>query len=333
MERQEIAFEVMLGSAEKANALLNELSDKAEKSPFGIIGITDTAKQLIAFGIEAEKVSETIDNLGDIATGVNVPIARLGLVYGQVKTAGRLMAQDLNQFTQAGVPLIKELSKVLNIAEKEVKELGSQGEISFEDVEQAIKNMTSEGGQFYKMMSRGNDTVLGQFDEFGDVIARTMMALGKPFESVVKNTTKKVVGYFRNFQETIEENEDAIREWAEGFIDGVSTAFSVIKDFASFFVEFFSNKFVQLIGGAVIAIKGLRLALTLLSKHPFILGLTALATGVSLLKDKFEGLNNSVRKVADSLNRVGQFAFDKLFGKTPDKIEAPKMTIRPELKV
>lgn len=331
MERQEIAFEVMLGSAEKANALLNDLSDKAEKSPFGIIGITDTAKQLIAFGIEAEKVSETIDNLGDIATGVNVPIARLGLVYGQVKTAGRLMAQDLNQFTQAGVPLIKELSKVLNIAEKEVKELGSQGEISFEHVEQAIKNMTSEGGQFYKMMNRGNDTVLGQFDEFGDVIARTMMALGKPFESVVKNTTKKIVGYFRNFQETIEENEDAIREWAEGFIDGVSTAFSVIKEFASFFVEFFSNKFVQLIGGAVIAIKGLGIALTLLSKHPFILGLTALATGVSLLKDKFEGLSNSVRKVADGLNKIGQSAFDKLFGKTPDKIEAPKMTIRPEL--
>lgn len=263
MEKQEIAFEVMLGSAEKANALLNELSDKAEKSPFGIIGITDTAKQLIAFGIEAEKVSETIDNLGDIATGVNVPIARLGLVYGQVKTAGRLMAQDLNQFTQAGVPLIKELSKVLNIAEKEVKELGSEGKISFENVEQAIKNMTSEGGQFYKMMNRGNDTVLGQFDEFGDVINRTMMALGKPFESVIKNTTKKTITYFKSLQKTIEENEDAIKEWAENFMEGLLNAFDVLKAFGGYAVDFFSNKWVQAVGIALISWKTFASAVTL----------------------------------------------------------------------
>ena len=263
MEKQEIAFEVMLGSAEKANSLLNELSDKAEKSPFGIIGITDTAKQLIAFGIEAEKVSETIDNLGDIATGVNVPIARLGLVYGQVKTAGRLMAQDLNQFTQAGVPLIKELSKVLNIAEKEVKELGSEGKISFENVEQAIKNMTSEGGQFYKMMNRGNDTVLGQFDEFGDVINRTMMALGKPFESVIKNTTKKTITYFKSLQKTIEENEDAIKEWAENFMEGLLNALDVLKAFGGYAVDFFSNKWVQAVGIALISWKTFASAVTL----------------------------------------------------------------------
>ncbi len=82
-------------------------------------------KKIKAIGIKSEKVDETIGRLQDIATVVNVPIARLGLIYGQVKIKGRLMSEDLNQFTQLGVPLITELSKVLNIAEKEVKELGS----------------------------------------------------------------------------------------------------------------------------------------------------------------------------------------------------------------
>jgi phage tail tape-measure protein len=108
-------------------------------------------KQLIAFGIEAEKVDETIDRLGDIATIVNIPITSLGLVYGEVRIKGRLMSEDLNQFIGVGIPLINELSKILNIEEKRIRELCSQGEISFKHVEQAIKNMTSKGGQFYKI--------------------------------------------------------------------------------------------------------------------------------------------------------------------------------------
>lgn len=329
MEQYEIAFEVMLGSAEKAGKLLEEITEFAEKTPFELNGLVKSSKELLAFGVEADKVIPTLETLGNIASGTGVDISRLTFVFGQVKTAGKLFAQDLNQFTQAGVPLISALAKELNIAEEEVKQFGSEGKIAFEDVERALTTLGNT--KFANLMKRQNDTVLGQFSNLQDVIGKFTRSLGKPLEGVVKKTTQSLIGFFERLIKTVEENEDAIREWVEGFISGISTAFSVIKDFSSFFIEFFSNKFVQLIGGAVVAIKGLRVALTLLSKHPFILGLTALATGVSLLKDKFEGLSNSVRKVADGLNKIGQSAFDKLFGKTPDKIEAPRMTIRPEL--
>lgn len=328
MEQYEIAFEVMLGSAEKAGKLLEEITEFAEKTPFELSGLVKSSKELLAFGVEADKVIPTLETLGNIASGTGVDISRLTFVFGQVKTAGKLFAQDLNQFTQAGVPLISALAKELNIAEEEVKKFGSEGKIAFEDVERALTTLGNT--KFANLMARQNNTVLGQFSNLQDVIGKFTRSLGKPLEGVVKKTTHSLIGFFEKLIKTVEENEDAIKEWVEGFISGVSTAFSVIKDFSSFFVEFFSNKFVQLIGGAVIAIKSLRVALTLLSKHPFILGLTALATGVSLLKDKFEGLSNAVRKVADGLNKIGQSAFDKLFGKTPDKIEG-KMTIRPEL--
>jgi len=328
MEQYEIAFEVMLGSAEKAGKLLEEITEFAEKTPFELSGLVKSSKELLAFGVEADKVIPTLETLGNIASGTGVDISRLTFVFGQVKTAGKLFAQDLNQFTQAGVPLISALAKELNIAEEEVKQFGSEGKIAFEDVERALTTLGNT--KFANLMARQNNTVLGQFSNLQDVIGKFTRSLGKPLEGVVKKTTQSLIGFFERLIKIVEENEDAIKEWVEGFIGGISTAFSVIKDFSSFFIEFFSNKFVQLIGGAVIAIKSLRVALTLLSKHPFILGLTALATGVSVLKDKFEGLNNAVRKVADGLNKIGQSAFDKLFGKTPDKIEG-KMTIRPEL--
>ena len=338
MERQEIAFEVMLGSAEKAKTLLNELSDVAETSPFGIMGITDTARQLKSYGIETENLVETIKRLGDVATGVNVPISRIGLVYGQVRTKGRLMGDDLRQFSEAGVPLLDELAKAFGKSTLEITKMKEKGEVTFSMVEQALINMTSEGGQFYKMMDRGNDTVLGQFDEFGDVITRTMMALGKPFEGIIKNTTKKAITYFRNLKETIEENEDAIREWAENAIKNISEFLSNIKNFANFVIYIFSNKIVQAIGLTVLAIKSMNPALALLArafnmitKHPFIFTLTLIAINFNKIREKalelIEPLKRVSRWFGDVINKGKEF----MGMKVDKKIDPPKMTIRPEL--
>ena len=215
------------------------------------------------------------------------------------------MGDDLKQFSEAGVPLLDELAKAFGKSTLEITEMKEQGEITFSMVEKALINMTSKGGQFYKMMDRGNDTVLGQFDEFGDVITRTMMALGKPFESVIKNTTKKAITYFRNLKETIEENEDAIREWVENAIENISEFLSNLKNFASFVIDIFSNKIVQAIGLTVLAIKSLNPALMLLVgafnmivKHPIIFTLTLIATNFNKIKERVLELIEPLKRVS-----------------------------------
>ena len=97
MEQYEIAFEVMLGSAEKAGKLLEEITEFAEKTPFELDGLVKSSKELLAFGVEADKVIPTLETLGNIASGTGVDVSRLTFVFGQVKTAGKLFAQDLNQ--------------------------------------------------------------------------------------------------------------------------------------------------------------------------------------------------------------------------------------------
>ncbi len=101
LEQAQISFEVMLGSADRAKALLADLSDFAKKTPFELTGIRDTAKQLIAFGIDSNKLIPTMKALGDVAAGTGAPLERIAFAYGQINTAGKASAQDLNQLTSA----------------------------------------------------------------------------------------------------------------------------------------------------------------------------------------------------------------------------------------
>ena len=117
MEQFNIAFTTMLGSADKAADLLADIVEFARKTPFQIEGLVKTTKQLLAYGIAQDEIIPTLENLGNIAAGVGVPVQRLALVFGQVKSTTKLLGQDLNQFTQAGVPLLAELAKTLGITE------------------------------------------------------------------------------------------------------------------------------------------------------------------------------------------------------------------------
>ena len=68
-QQLEIAFNTMLGSKAQADALMSQLIKTAATTPFGMTDIANSAKQLLAYGVEAEKVNETLIRLGDIAAG------------------------------------------------------------------------------------------------------------------------------------------------------------------------------------------------------------------------------------------------------------------------
>ena len=112
-QQLEVAFTTMLGSAEKANALMQQLTKTAAVTPFDLQGVTQGAKQLLAYGIEAEKVNDTLVHLGDIAAGLSLPLNDLVYLYGTTMSQGRLYARDVLQFSGRGIPLVQELQKQL----------------------------------------------------------------------------------------------------------------------------------------------------------------------------------------------------------------------------
>lgn len=193
-QQLEVAFNTMLGSADKADALMAQLVRTAAITPFDLEGVAQGAKQLLAYGMEAENVNETLTRLGDIAAGLSMPLNDLVYLYGTTMAQGRLYTQDLNQFTGRGIPMIEELAKVFGVAESKVKELVEAGRVGFPEVQKVIENLTGEGSKFGGLMEEQSKTITGQISNIEDAIASMFNDMGKQSEGVI-NTTLSGVTY------------------------------------------------------------------------------------------------------------------------------------------
>lgn len=173
-EQSRIAFETMLGSAEKAQGLMTEIAAFAKTTPFELPEVVQGTKQLLAFGFAQKDLLPTMRKLGDLASGLGVPVGQLTNVFGQVKVAGRLMGQDLLQFTNAGVPMIEALATTMKKPQSEIKKLVEQGNIGFPEVEVALNSLTKEGSKFGGMMDKQSKTFNGVVsnikDGFGQIL-------------------------------------------------------------------------------------------------------------------------------------------------------------------
>ena len=200
-QQLEVAFNTMLGSKEKANALMGQLVELAATTPFDLKGVASGAKQLLAYGLEAEKVTDTMRRLGDIAAGLGLQIGDLAWLYGTTLTQGRMYTEDLNQFTGRGIPMIAELAKQFGVAESKVKQLVTDGKVGFPQVEQAIKDLTDAGGKFGGLMEAQSHTIIGQISNIKDSIDMAFNEMGQQSEGVINTVLAGVSSAVENWRQ------------------------------------------------------------------------------------------------------------------------------------
>ena len=200
-QQLEVAFETMLGSAEKANNLMNQLVHTAAVTPFGLQDVAGGAKQLLAYGIAADEVNETLVRLGDIAAGLSIPLNDLVYLYGTTMTQGRVYTQDMRQFMGRGIPVAEELAKQFGVTKDKVSELVTAGKVGFPEIKKAIISMTSEGGKFGGLMEKQSHTITGQLSNIEDAIDMMFNDLGKQSEGVINTALGAVTFLIEHYQQ------------------------------------------------------------------------------------------------------------------------------------
>lgn len=224
-----LSFETMLGSAEEADKLIREMTDFATKTPFSIRGVEESTKKLLAYGFSQETVLEELEMLGNMAAGVGKEkMPNLVLAYGQVRAAGKLTGMELRQFTEAGIPLLEELSKVTGM---EVKDMaGNIGElgIPFETVQDALRGMTSEGGRFNDLMSRlAEETLAGKVSNILDSLVKLLRALGAPIIDFATSVAGFVEGILTRVQTFVENVNPKVIQFT-ALVGAVAVAFTAL---------------------------------------------------------------------------------------------------------
>lgn len=199
-QQLEIAFGTMLGSTDKANALMKQLANTAAKTPFDLQGIAQGAKQLIAYGTAAEEINSIIVSLGDVAAGLSLPLNDLVYLYGTTMVQGRMFTQDLKQLQGRGVPILEALSKQLGVAKEEVSEMVSAGRVNAEVFKKAMLSMSQEGGKFAGLMAAQSASITGQISNIQDGIDMMFNEIGQNTEGVINGALDVVSKLVDNYE-------------------------------------------------------------------------------------------------------------------------------------
>lgn len=203
-QQLEIAFETMLGSKSKAHALMQQMEETAAKTPFDLDGVANGAKQLLAYGESADKVNDTLVRLGNIASGLSLPLNDIVYLYGTTMVQGRLYAADVRQFTGRGIPLVKELAKMYGVTADEINNMVSAGKIGFPDIQKVLNKLTDEGGQFYNLMEKQSKSLTGMISNLGDTWDQVQDHLGEQNQDLFAGAIN-AAGYF------LEQLEDILK--------------------------------------------------------------------------------------------------------------------------
>lgn len=219
------SFEVLLGSAEQAKKTLADIRAFAVETPFQSPEIIEAAKMMTAFGEEADNLIPTMRLLGEVSSGLQVPLKELTYLYATLKAQGRAYTVDIRQFASRGIPIYLELAKALGLVDSRAKKLDKEtysqldkliekGAVDFELVQKAFQNMTGPGGQFFGQLEAQSKTLTGLFSTMKEEVELTMTAIGQAIvrDLNLKEVVKQVSVVARAFNVWLENLSPRVRQ-------------------------------------------------------------------------------------------------------------------------
>lgn len=192
MEQTDIAFTSMLGSAQDAKVMMDQLREFADDTPFEFEDIAPAAQQLKAFGFEARDIIPTLTAVGNASAGLGrgaEGLKQIAFVMGQIKTTGKLMGQDVMQLSQLGIPVKDILAKNLGLAADQLSDIGNQG-ISADAAIKALTEGMNEG--FPNMMAKMSNSFSGMLSTINDKASRILGKIGEPLFNSMKGAISRI---------------------------------------------------------------------------------------------------------------------------------------------
>lgn len=171
MESYLTNFKVMLGNEELAAAKLSELRKMAASTPFALSDLTEGTQTLLQFGVAADDTTGVLKQLGDISLGNADKLQTLVRAYGKMSSAQKVTLENVNMMIDAGFNPLNQICDATGESMSDLYKRISDGRVSFEELQYAVKAATSEGGQFYNGMLEARQTFSGRMSTLKDNVA------------------------------------------------------------------------------------------------------------------------------------------------------------------
>ena len=187
MESYTANFAVMLGSQEAAVNKVESLKKMAASTPFEMAGLADATQQLLAFGVANEDTNMYLQQLGDISLGDADKMNSLVAAFGKMNSTGKVTLEYINMMAEQGFNPLNIIAQQTGETMEELYARLSKGGVSFDEITNAMKIATSEGGQFYKGMETASKTTQGMISTLKDNATALIGEVFKPISNSLKD--------------------------------------------------------------------------------------------------------------------------------------------------
>lgn len=210
-EQTVVAFNTLLGSAEKASKFLAEAQEFANTTPFEFPELLDSSKLLLAFGFEADKVLGMMETIGDTSSGLGAGaegIDRITRALGQMYAKGRVQSEELLQLQEMGVPAAEILQEELGLTAEQVANIGNESVNAATAIQALLNGMDK---RFGGMMANQSKTAKGMISTITDTLQNNLIRnWGEGLWEGIKPGLEKVTTW-------LDENQDTVAEWGEAW--------------------------------------------------------------------------------------------------------------------
>ena len=172
-------IEALLGSADKAKGLTADLIALGKQKFISTDEVLKAGKSMLGFGFAADEVTSRLERISEVSKGTGKDFKELTTIYGKARAQGTLYAEDINQLLDAGIDIIPEFARQLGVSTDQVKKLGSEGKISFAELELAFFNLTKQGATFAGQSEAAAQTLSGQWDIFKQNVESASRSFGE----------------------------------------------------------------------------------------------------------------------------------------------------------
>lgn len=175
IEQVRVSYRVLLGDAQKADALLRELFKFEAETPFNLEQVMDFSNQLLLAKIPAQDLTHWMTLLGDATMGNAQGMDRVIYQFAQIQNRGYAMTDELNRFAEALVPMRDELKKMLGVEGAGLEKMLATHKITPEIIMQAFENI---GARRKGLMDQQSKTISGLLSTISSGIFKLRLELG-----------------------------------------------------------------------------------------------------------------------------------------------------------
>ena len=177
------------GNQQEAQKLLNTLKEMASTTPYETTDLVKATQKMMAFGISANDSLNYLQMLGDIAMGDANKMDSLTLAFSQMGASGRATMEDINQMIDQGFNPLTIIAQKTGENMGDLRDRVSAGGVSFQEIADAMRTATSEGGIYFGSMDKASQTTAGKISTLKDDFNS---ALGSMTESLLPFVTSAV---------------------------------------------------------------------------------------------------------------------------------------------